>query len=102
MKQAFNRHEYITQLVLLKWPSFRHASLFPQRRSVVIDFSSDAEGMQETRLETAAGCKITSAAGNVWQNPEEDKEEEREKEREREEERKKKKEEKRRQMLQSH
>lgn len=69
MKQAFNRHEYITLLVLLKWLSFRHASLFPQRRSVVIDFSSDAEGMQETRLETAAGCKITSAAGNVWQKP---------------------------------
>lgn len=69
MKQAFNRHEYITLLVLLKWLSFRHAPLFPQRRSVVIDFSSDAEGMQETRLETAAGCKITSAAGNVWQKP---------------------------------
>lgn len=69
----------------------------------MIDFSSDAEGMQETRLETAAGCKITSAAGNVWQNPEEDKEEEREREEEEEEEKdKKKEEEKRRQMLQSH
>lgn len=52
--------------------------------------------MQETRLETAAGCKLTSAAGNVWQKPEMDKEDE---EREKEEDKEKKR--RRRRMLKS-